>query len=167
MTEERLTGRDEADLQLITSTVEALRRWEKATGRRARGKPLRETIWFYWQQPRLAKDSVRGKYPRSVPWSTAAREAHRTGDGGLVIEHTQPMKVLVRSLLDDPPVDLVALRNRLDSGLSCVVITERESTALARAGVASSAVDDDDDPYARYRLAGLEPESFRPLADDD
>lgn len=166
MTQEQLTGGDEADLELIMSTAEALRGWEKATGRQARGKPLRETIWFYWQQPRLAKDSVRGKYPRSVPWSPAAREAHGAGEAGLVIEHTQPMKVLVRSLLDDPPSDLAALRDRLDAGLSCVVITEHESAELARAGVASTVLGDDDDPFARYRLAGLEPESFKPLAAD-
>ena len=162
-----LSDRDSADLELVLAVAAALCKWEKSTGQRARGKPLREAVWFYWQQPRLPKDSVRGKYPRSVPWSPAAREAHHAGEAGLVIEHTRPMNVLVRSLLDDPPSDLTTLRKRLEDGLSCVVVTEQESTALARAGVASSVVDDDDDPFARYRLVGLEPESFKPLDDDD
>ena len=166
MRAEPLTERDTADLRLVLDVVEALRAWERATAAKARLKPLREAVWFYWQQPRLEKGSVRGKYPRSVPWSPTARQAHARGEGGLVIEHTEPMKVLLRELIDNPVADLPALADRLDLGLSCVVITHEESIELARSGVASSVVDDDDDPYARYRVAGLDPGTFAPIADE-
>lgn len=154
---------DEADLRLILAVIDALREWEQAAGREARLKPLREAVWFYWQQPRLAGRSVRAKYPRDVPWSRAARGAQEDGQVGLVIEHTKPMKVLLRELLDRPPADLSQLRGRLDEGLSCVVITEDENAQLAKAGMASGPADEDGDPFDRYYAAELEVDGFRPL----
>ena len=164
MTDAPLSGQDIADLNVVMAGIEALRKWQDATEKRARQKPLRELIWFYWQQPRLVQDAIRSKYPRSVDWSLAAREASAAGSAKLVIDHIRPMKLLIASLLEDPPTDLMTLRDRLDAGLACVVITAEESMKLTRAKVGHAVVTDDSDKYARHRKAGLDVSSFGPLA---
>jgi hypothetical protein len=163
--------RDLADAQLVVDVAGALRAWEHATGRIASLKPLREAIWFYWERPRLPKPLVRGKYPESAPWSRAARELHLHGDsrGELVIEHTAPMKLLTRELIDDPELTGDRCRAALATGGRWVVITREENKRLATAGVADqmptgSSVDPDD-PWTRHRHAGLDVDAFASLAD--
>ena len=54
--------------------------------------------------------------------------------------------------------ELIGYLNRFLAG---AVITKQEDLLLTRAGVAYAPIDaNDPDPWARYRTAGLDPESF-------
>src|SRR4051812_29360366 len=91
---------DRIDATLIASMLSATAAWEAATGRRMPRKPLREAVWFVWQQPRLPQPLVRSKYPMTVPWTAAARAAYLDNPNcDLVIEHVEPIHVLLDRLL--------------------------------------------------------------------
>ena len=148
--------RDTADAQLVAEVATALREWQKHSGRAAPTKVLRETVWFFWQNPRLARPRVAGKYPRAARWSAEAASAvgsgTSAGPGQLVVEHIQPMHRLLRRLIDEPlePDQIAAL---LREGLEVVVVTKQQADALG----------DDGSPHDRYRRAGLELGGFRTL----
>ena len=82
---------DHADAALIVDVAAAWRRWRGRTNKGPATKILRETVWFYWQNPRLERPRVAGKYPRGVPWSEAAASLVVSGvarNDRLVIEHS-------------------------------------------------------------------------------
>lgn len=157
--------RDLADLRCFAALLEAHRQWESETGQRANIKALREWLWFYWQAPRRPQPLVRNKYPALIPWSMAARQVISGSiPGGLVIEHREPIKLVIRELLDQSPVDLGQLREVLDTRLTCCVITKEEDRAVTKAGYGTAKVPGaGDDPWARYRAAGIDPDTFAPL----
>ena len=72
-----------------------------------------------------------------------------------------PIKGLIEYLLkhEIPAGDLPGI---LDAGLRACVVTSAEDKALTAAGVASSSPDGDD-PWKRYRLAGIDVDKIRPL----
>jgi hypothetical protein len=155
-----------ADAAVIAAVANALRDWSAATGKAPVMKPLREAVWFYWESPRLPRPLIRSKYPRNVPWSALAREAHiKDGRGAaLEIEHTLPMRMLQQQMLDAPTLDAAAVQEILAAGGQWVVLTQEEARALANAGVASD-VASGDDPWSRYHAAGLDTLGFAPFPD--
>lgn len=148
-----------ADAELILTTVRASAEWEQATGRAVRVKPLRELIWFTWEQPRLPRPLYLSKYPLTAPWTPAAFDRYERRSRGLVIEHVTPASVLVRRLLKEPPATADDLMRALD-GIIYVVITDDDNRLLKAAGVDSSLAPGSDDPWERYRSAGLKRSTF-------
>ncbi len=58
-------------------------------------------------------------------------------------------------------MELIGYLNRYLAG---AVITKEEDLLLTIAGVANAPLDaDDPDPWARYKTAGLDPETFGPV----
>jgi hypothetical protein len=116
-----------------------------------------------WQHSEAA-----GKYKGCQHWSVAAIESFRKHnrivtskrdyrDEALIHEHLFPRSQLLNLLfkLSEPTVaDVRALLDRLNIG---VVITAGEDKLLSKKGVES-------DPWERYRKAGIEYTSFRPLS---
>jgi hypothetical protein len=68
-----IEARDRADAQLVAEVAAALRGWQQRGGGAAATKVLRETGWFYWQNPRLPRPLVAGKYPHSACGRTGPR----------------------------------------------------------------------------------------------
>lgn len=157
-----MTGqaRDEdlTDARFIADVVEAARRWRASSGRRVRQKPIREAIWFYWQEPRLSAPLVRSKYPKRAMWTEAARAAY-AADEALEIDHVEPMENLIRRLLDGPTT-LDRVLEELRPSLMCVV-TPGEHARLTAAG--SPATIASVDPWQRYRDAGVDLARVKPL----
>ncbi len=155
---------DEMDADFLATVFAAARRWEVSTGRKTPGKVLRESLWFVWQAPRLQRPLVRSKYPRSAPWTAAARAAYLqdpSGKGGLVMEHVQPISGLIRTLLDTPQERPEFIRT-LNAALQFCVVTPTEDKMLAAAKV-SFRTPESIDPWVRYRLAGIDVDGIRPL----
>lgn len=148
-----------ADAELILTMVRASAEWEQATGRAARVKPLRELMWFTWEQPRLPKPLYLSKYPLTAPWTPAAFARYEQRARGLVIEHVTPASVLVRRLLEEPPAAAEDLMRLLEQ-ITYVVITDDDNRLLKAAGVDSSLAPGSDDPWDRYRVAGLKRSMF-------
>jgi hypothetical protein len=161
-----------ADAALIADVARALRDWERSTGAAATLKPLREAVWFYWERWRLPTPRVRGKYPVSVPWSAAARAAHEADPehAALEIEHSEPMAMMLRRMLDDPDLEGEDARRILSAPDRFAVVTAQESKALAAAGLAQRMPDawvSADGLDARYQAAGLDTSGFAPLRAPD
>lgn len=160
-----------ADAALVAGVANAVRDWRAATGRDSSDlKLLREAVWFYWELPRLPRPLVRQKYPTTVPWSPDARAAYHSNPrrrGGLVIEHSEPMTLVLRRLLD-ARLDAERALAILDRPRAYAVITTEESRQLEAAGVgrALPAGEAAGDALARYRAAGWDLTGFRPLADE-
>jgi hypothetical protein len=161
---------DQADAALVAAVANAVAAWRATTQRRRSDlKLLREAVWYYWERPRLPRPLVAGKYPRSVPWSAAAREAYAMNPkrpGGLVIEHSRPTTVTLNELLDAAPLDATGALSILGVAGHFVVITREENAALERAGVGRGGWDQRD-PLGRYRTAGLDVGRFEPLPAED
>ncbi|MGN9920726.1 hypothetical protein [Micromonospora palomenae] len=159
-----IVDRDAADLRCLAAMLDAHRRWEAETNSRASVKALREWLWFYWQAPRRPQPLVRSKYPAPLPWSEAARRAIVADPKcRLVIEHREPVHLVIRDLLDHPPADINQLRDVLDKRLACCVITKAEDDAINAAGFGTRLVPGaEQDPWARYRAAGIDPDGFTP-----
>ncbi|WP_326551472.1 hypothetical protein [Micromonospora sp. NBC_01813] len=159
--------RDSADLRCLAALLDAHRQWEIETKSRASIKALREWLWFYWQVPRRPQPLVRSKYPAPFPWSEEARLAIIADPNcALVMEHCEPVHLVIRDLLDHPLVDLNQLRELLHTRLACCVITKAEDAAINAAGFGTRMVPGaEHDRWARYRAAGIDPERFRPFTD--
>jgi hypothetical protein len=157
--------RDLADLRCFAAILDAHRQWETETGLPANIKSLREWSWFHWQAPRRPQPLVRSKYPALIPLSMAARQVFSNNiAGGLVMEHREPIKLVIRELLNQPPADLGQLREVLETRLVCCVITKEEDRAVTKAGYGIALVPGaDHDPWARYKAAGIDPDGFAPL----
>jgi hypothetical protein len=165
---------DRVDAALIAGVANAVRQWRATTGS-ARGdlKLLREAVWFYWEWPRLPRPLVRRKYPTAVPWSKGAREAYHADPRrcpGLVIEHSEPVTVLLARLLTTSALDgESALAILSEQRRAFAVITKDEDKLLAKAGVGRTATRPEGpilDPLARYKLARLDTAHFLPLAEE-
>jgi len=158
---------DEADAVAIIAVVTA---W----GSRPRTL-IRSALTEGWERLRLPRPLVlRGvKLPASWPWSPAARaEADRAIAEGrpdrprdLVQEHVKPIGDIVEALatradLADPARLIAFLSDRL----TYAVITRTEDQQISGAGFSRTSPDGGDgDPWARYRAAGLDVDSFAPL----
>lgn len=160
--------RELADAAIVTAVAVALREWESATGRRANFKPLRETVWFYWQSTRLPRPLIRSKYPTSIMWSESARVewSEDPAAARLVIEHAEPMNLLLRRLVDDEALTPRRCLSLLRPALLTTVITAAEHRDISAAGLANSMPAgwvEGDDPLARYKAAGIDVDQFAPL----
>jgi hypothetical protein len=155
---------DDIDASFVGRVFAAAREWEQITGRPAPRKPLRELVWFVWQQPRLPRPLVRGKYPKAVPWTSAARDAYSLDKRcRLVIEHVEPINVLLERLLS-LSLDSKTVASELQNAMQMCVMTPEEDKRLSAAGLAYAA-HLSDEPWARYRAAGIDVEGLRPLGD--
>lgn len=146
---------DVADAELVVEVAAALRRWGEASGQRPATKVLRETVWYFWQQPRLPKPLILSKYPRLAPWSLEAARAYLDAgspDGRLVIEHAEPMNRVLAWLIDGAPTPY-EVTEELPRRLAVNVVTKEQSAGLPDAGA----------PAERYAVAGLDLASFRSL----
>jgi hypothetical protein len=135
--------------------------WQEATGKPANVKPLRELIWFVWEQPRLQRPLYKSKYPLTVPWTPAARAAYAVG-GPVLLEHVLPAAVLVRRLLADPPGNPAALVRMLRS-IEYVVIAPEDNQRLMKARVGSKLPPGSSEPWDRYQAAGIDRASLAPI----
>ena len=133
----------------------------------------REALWSFWERPRLPKPLVGNKYPVSYPWSPKARAVYQQHQGrpvggfGLVLEHLTPRNLLIMDLWQRiEHLDEQELMQHLMTHLVGTIITKEEDAALTAAGVARSVPLDADpqDVWGRYRIAGLVPEDFAPIA---
>lgn len=156
---------DRADAQAIVDVVNA---W----GQRPR-RVIRSAITYGWEAPRYPRPLVlRGeKLPAPWPWSPDARAAADAAEADgrptrprdLVHEHVTPIGGVVEAVIADPALrDADALAEFLGAQLTYAVITKAEDARLTFAGVASVG-NDNDDPWARYRAAGLDVENFSQL----
>lgn len=162
----RVAPDDGADLQLILTVLRAFHQHKALTGSLKKVKPLREILFFQWEEPRLPQG---GKYSRHLPHSPDARARRRSTGGtkGLVYEHVAPIAGLIRSLLQDLPPDEQALRHVLESTSDRVIVTRDEDATLTAAGFGSSAPDPKD-PWSRYRAAlDLQRSDFAPFDPGD
>lgn len=124
-------------------------------------KPLREVIWFAWQQPRLG-ECVRVKYPVHAPWTAAARKAYMADPRcELIIEHVEPLSSLIARLLESP-VEPAEVAEQLSRSLRFCVVTKAEDAMLRAAGVGRSGFEESD-MWGRYRLAGIDVGTIGPL----
>lgn len=126
---------------MVCAVSAALRDWRERTERKPATKILRETVWFYWQLPRLERPLVASKYPRRVPWSDDAAAivlgGKRTGGRWLINEAPGVEEVLAE----------------LPDRLECAVVTKEESARLPDVGT----------PQERYRAVGLDLDRLRSL----
>ena len=158
-------NRDDADADFLAALFAAARVWEAARGRAMHGKVLREALWFVWQQPRLPRPLFRSKYPMRAPWTAAARDAYGQDPyvaGSLVMEHVEPISGLIRRLLDTPQ-DMAVFVGTLNAALRFCVVSAAEDKLLGAARV-GSITPMSDDPWIRYRLAGIDVPTIGPLA---
>lgn len=154
---------DAHDLELLLGLVNAFVAHERATGAPTGRKVLREAIFFHWERPRLPRGGKRSLYLRHSP---RAREQRARGDvSGLVYEHVLPISHVIRGLLDDPPTDAEALGVVLRAVPQAVLITKAEDALLNKAGMRDR-VPEPEDPWSRYRAAGLQEAEFERLADE-
>jgi hypothetical protein len=155
---------DLADAGVVAAVARALRDWDRkdTTEGRPPLRPLRETFWFLWEEPRLPPERARGKYPLSYRWSPDAARARRAGEdkGRLVIEHSPPLAKLLNELVDDPHLSDEQTLEKLRSVGEPVVMTREEHQRLAAAGRASSG------DASRYQEAGIDIDAFAPLVED-
>jgi len=160
---------DEDDAADLLRVIRALDEVRDVLGPALYGRVLKEVLWFRWEQPRLPRPLVDGKYPHAYPWSADARRAwqespHREGRrGALVIEHVEPKRELLSRIIQaSDALDVATLLTLLRGAHSAVVITKREDDLVTRAGFAHTSPDPSD-VWARYRAAGLDVEGFAPL----
>jgi len=155
----RVPPNDEADLRLILTVLRAFQNCETATGDTSAAKPLRETLFFRWEAPRLPPG---GKYSPLIPHSPAARDQYAThASKGLVYEHVVPISGVIRELLRNMPTDEQALRQVLEATADRVIITKAEDSRVTAAGYRDTAPDPAD-PWSRYHVLGLQRSDFAP-----
>lgn len=102
------------------------------------------------------------------PWSVAALAAYAVnpkvpnGGRGLILEHLRPRNILIGLMIKGSEQLIVGdLIGYLSRFLAGAVITKDEDILLTIAGVGNAPLDiDDPDPWARYRTAGMDPETF-------
>lgn len=160
---------DHDDAAAVLGVVQSVAVAGTHIGQTARKKVVREAIWYLWEEPRLPRPRIGGKYPMAYPWSAAARDVARAeerpvGGWGLVIEHVHPIRnLVVHVLIEAEFLTVNSLQSVLRSGLASAVITKDEDAQLTRARLATLDVPLDD-PWLRYRMAGLAVGGFRPLS---
>jgi hypothetical protein len=147
-----------------------LRACQRMRDRRRAGTThvARQALTSFWEVPRLPRPLVNGKYPRVWPWSPAARGVLAAnprppvGGLGLVLEHVRPRNILIDSMiLSAHRIEAGELIGYLNRSMAGAVITKAADALLTRAGVAFAPLDQNDgDPWARYRTAGIDPDTF-------
>ncbi|TRW46375.1 hypothetical protein [Georgenia yuyongxinii] len=133
---------------------------------------LRPALWAVWEQPRLPRPLVSGRYPTPYPWSPRARSVYRARSGrgpwgkALVLEHLVPIRLVLDDLLTAAdtlaPASLVTM---LEECLCGAVVSRHEDEVLTQRGLRHhmAIVGRPTDPWARYRWTGIGPDGFRPL----
>lgn len=156
--------RDAADLLCFSLLLEAHRRWEAGTQTLGSLRALKEWLWFYWLAPRRPFPLIRGKYPAAFNWSEAARRSYAEDPKcALVIDHCEPVHLVIRDLLDNQRGGIDTLRVALETRLTSCVLTKAEDQRIHAAGFGSRRVPGaEHDQWARYRKAGLQIETFGP-----
>lgn len=147
---------DLLDGEAVYAVVEACRSIAgRGRARSGPGRLLREAIWIVWEQPRLPRTLLDGKYPLRYPWSPSARGTVATQSRrpqGLAIGHLYPHEQLAADLLaeaNDSPAGTVRL---LGERIAAAVVTRQEDRLVnALAGMPWEA--HEADPWCRYRLA--------------
>lgn len=149
--------------------IQALHEVRDLMGGTVYGRALKEVLWFRWEQPRLPRPLVNGKYPFAYPWSAQAREIwHRSPSrsgrpGQLVIEHIVPKRELLAKIVEETEsLTVERLLDLLREAHSAVVISKEEDSLVTKAGWAHRSPDPTD-VWARYRAAGLDIDGFAPL----
>lgn len=168
---------DRLDAEALLSVLVAAKGVMQRHGVSGAQHLAREALWDIWERPRLPAPLVSSKYPMRYPWSPAARHLFKENDGrrpsggwGLVLEHLTPRNLLLGALVDELAEQTPeTLAEYLHRHLVAAVVTRGDDRLLAAAGVGSRAVADADpaDLWARYRVAGLDPAGFVPLAGGD
>ena len=149
---------------------------ERMRDRRLAGSThvVSRALWNFWEMPRMGP-RVGTRYPMRWPWSPDARARYEvtggakpSGGWGLVHEHVRPRGLLVAELIERArQLTVDALIDHLNAVMAGAVITKDEDAALLAAGVARKPlIAEDPDIWARYRAAGLDPETFAPLVAD-
>ena len=160
---------DLRDATVVKQAVDALRGYRSAGGQVKSLKPLRELVGFYWEHPRLTQPRVRSKYPTSSLWSADARASYRADPKKcrLVMEHSQPVGLVLRNLVEGTTTTANEIAEILRSSLGVFVVVSRaEDQSINAAGFRQRMPQGwkpGDDPMARYRAAGLDVAGFRPL----
>src|SRR5438270_2991492 len=172
----RSLGQDQdlADATDLLAVLRAVRAQNAAQVTRRADRVAREALWWMWEQRRLPPLLIRSKYPRSYPWSSAARAAFaQLEDNGLsggqlrgvIIEHLIPWGITVRKAVDDSrALDPAALVDLLSAHGAAAVLTVEEDKLLSKAGLANRMPDhwDGTDLWARARTAGISLSGFAP-----
>jgi hypothetical protein len=157
-------------LALIVEQIELMRRFAgHDDGYRPRARwLLKEAVYWIWELPQL-KEPRLGKYSLHMPWSPNAHDrltgwqpGHkpRPSTEGLRFEHIIPRGLLAEELLRETPPDLADF---LDTHFQAAVLTVADDHQLNQAGVRARMPGGwtlGDDPWDRYRAAGLIPEDF-------
>jgi hypothetical protein len=159
--------RDAADAGVVWAVANGIGEWRAATGSAASNlKPLREVIWFYWHNPRLPRPRVAGKYPHASLWTPAA-VAVAGQSAALRIEHVEPLNIVMGLLIAERTAGPDRTRELLQDGLECIVISADEDQRIDAAGLRDRMPmgwRSGDDRWARYRAAGIDPDTFAPFA---
>jgi hypothetical protein len=159
----------QARLAVVRDQIELIRRYQRTTSGNDAEWMLKEVIYHVWQKPQIPKPRL-SKYSLWFPWSPAA---YARLDGwspgmrpqpqvdGLVLEHVIPRGLIAKELLAEEPPDLPAF---LDEHFRAAVVTKADNAQLNAAGMrirmpASWALGQD--PWVRYREAGLDPREFK------
>ena len=154
---------------LVGEQIELMRRVAQAVRHRPRARwLLKEAVYWIWELPQI-KEPRLGKYSLHMPWSPKAYERlrgwtpndkPRPRTEGLRFEHLIPRGILAEELLTETPSDLAAF---LDRHFRAAVLTVEDDHQLNKAGVRAKMPADwklGDDPWQRYRAAGLDPDAF-------
>jgi len=160
---------DAYDAARILSLTRALYAEGEWLGSGVLGRQMRELLWFKWEQPRLPRPLIDGKYPCAYPWSAQAREVYfqspekagRTRQ--LVIEHVLPKRELFQRLAAEiSTLTPTGMQQLLHESCLAAVITKEEDRVLDNAGM-NHVRPDENDVWSRYRSAGLDLSTFAPL----
>jgi hypothetical protein len=160
------SDRDIIDARCFLRLLRAHREWERERKDSGNLKALREWLWFNWQVPRRAGPLLRSKYSKSWPWSAAARAAYEADPKRcrVVVEHREPVNLVIRELIDRTPSEPAELVHLLNDRLACCVVTKDENDQITSAGFQNKMpLNSSDDPWARYRASSIDPEQFSPL----
>lgn len=165
---------DIADAEAVLAIVRAVRPfWE--TRPAACGQMVRHALDRFWDAPRSAKQGHRNR-PSGALWSPAAVQVARqaqedqAGSGKrsdlwktLVGEHVVPAKLQVQSLVELEKRG-ASIEEIIQAAMPhFAIVTHGEDEALRRAGLRDKMPEGwtwGDDVWARYRAAGLEPDTF-------
>jgi hypothetical protein len=164
---------DRADAADLLSILRTVRVHQDRSGGNAY-KVAREALWFMWEQRRLPRPLIRGKYPAAYPWSPGARallDEHKAAGrplssfSGVVIEHLVPATLMVQEALSlATELDVDGMVELLAQHGAAAIVSNDDDRALTSAGVRSTMPDGwDGDPWARPQAAGLDPTAFAPL----
>jgi hypothetical protein len=165
---------DRADAADLLGVLKIVRAHQDRSGANAY-KVAREALWFMWEQRRLPRPLIRGKYPTSYPWSADARaslERHRADGrpdgsfGGVVIEHLIPATLMVQEALAlAAELDVDGMIELLSQHGAAAVVTVEDDRRLTSAGLRSTMPAGwDGDVWARPRAAELDPAGFAPIS---